>query len=893
MAVDNQRLQYILDMVDNVTGPARKVGASVKAMAEDVNKAQKSVNDLQKRASDIQGLTDMQKALAKASRRAQELSKTQANTTEALKRAKEAQKATGAELGRAEKALAKATAAGGQNAQVVARMAHQVETLRAAQAAGATQITQLTDRLKANRAESRTNTAEIGRHRTAIDAATSSLRAMGVNTDDLTREQAEAHRRMASANTELQRHQRALDAATRKQDALTKAKEQYTKAEQASQRMMAAGGKAMLAGGALMGGSVLAADPYRQFDKGMSAVQATGRMDDETKASLMAIVDKLATDSVFNHVEAAGAAGFLAQSGMNDKQIADSLGGVMSLAAATGSDLMRTADISSNILSGFQLDADQMGRVGDVLTMAANSFNVDLSMLGETMKYLAPVASKLGVSMEEATAMAGLLGNVGIQGSQAGNALKSMAGSLAAPNKKKDAILDGLGITTKDKNGDLRSMPELLKELQVKTKGMGNADMTAMFKTLFGEEFYGPAMEIVAQGGEVLDRAISDMANAKGAAAEAEAKRLDNLDGDIIKFSNQISAMQVKFGAGLDKFYRGIMQTVTAALEGVNQWMKDNPKRVAAIGLVINVLGALLGVMGAVVIGLGAMWLASAKMRLMWALLRWAALDVVKALALKLASVAMLTLGILKNVAAVGLWIAKWALLAARFVIVQTAILAFRAVIATITAAQWAWNAAMTANPIGLIIVAIAGLVAAAIWLWDNWGNLPEAFSKLWDDICGYFSAGLDWIKEMLGWDPVAAVSEVWDGLGDYFSGLFGGIWDDFMNTIGQIGNWFKEKGDWALGGFGLFGDESTAEAVKDAPKKDQATGQVKTPDTMKQGAQLAPVRQTITQTVSAPTTVTIHAPGGDMNQIRSEFQRMLDDRDAKLERQLRARQGD
>ncbi len=86
------------------------------------------------------------------------------------------------------------------------------------------------------------------------------------------------------------------------------------------------------------------------------------------------------------------------------------------MATAGSMDLGETADIGSNILTQFGLSADQMDRVGDTLTAAFTRTNTDLRALGETMKYAGPVAGKLGISLEQAAAMAGVLANMGIRG---------------------------------------------------------------------------------------------------------------------------------------------------------------------------------------------------------------------------------------------------------------------------------------------------------------------------------------------------------------------------------------------------------------------------------------------------------------------------------------------
>lgn len=89
----------------------------------------------------------------------------------------------------------------------------------------------------------------------------------------------------------------------------------------------------------------------------------------------------------------------------------------------------------------------------------------------------------------------------------------------------------------------------------------------------------------------------------------------------------------------------------------------------------------------------------------------------------------------------------------------KVAYVAYRAVVLGATAAQWLLNAAMTANPIGLIIVAIAGLIAliaVVITKWDSWGqvlaiflgplgmviSLIQSFRRNWDLIVQAFKEG-------------------------------------------------------------------------------------------------------------------------------------------------------
>lgn len=98
-------------------------------------------------------------------------------------------------------------------------------------------------------------------------------------------------------------------------------------------------------------------------------------------------------------------------------------------------------------------------------------------------------------------------------------------------------------------------------------------------------------------------------------------------------------------------------------------------------------------------------------------------------------------------------------------------------------------NTTLLANPIVLIIAAIAGLVAAFVGLWNNcegfrnffigmWEGIKNAASVAWQAITGFFTGAWDTIKG------------VWNGAGEFFSGIWGGI----KNVFSNVGGWFSEK---------------------------------------------------------------------------------------------------
>ena len=68
-----------------------------------------------------------------------------------------------------------------------------------------------------------------------------------------------------------------------------------------------------------------------------------------------------------------------------------------------------------------------------------------------------------------------------------------------------------------------------------------------------------------------------------------------------------------------------------------------------------------------------------------------------------------------------------------------------------VTAAQWAWNVAMSANPIGLIIIAVAGLVAGLIALTGHWGTVRNAAVSAIQPVIDVVKSLVEWMGKLPG----------------------------------------------------------------------------------------------------------------------------------------------
>lgn len=530
-------------------------------------------------------------------------------------------------------------------------------------------------------------------------------------------------------------------------------------------------GYASMAGAAAGAGIVKSINIGAAFESEMARVAAVSRASNEELAKMTKTARELGATTVWSSSEAAQGMQYLAMAGFKTNEIIDTMPGMLSLASAGAIDLGAAADISSNILTGFGLSAADMARVGDVLTNTFTSSNTTLEGLGNTMKYAAPVAKAMGVSIEEAAAMAGKLGDAGIQGEMAGTTLRSVLLRLSAPSAAGAKALEELGVSATDSAGNMRAYPEILKDLNKAMSGMSEGARAEMTKTIFETEAMSGALVLMEQAGSgSLDKFIQDV-KVVGSAEQTATKQTDTFTGDMKALASASEEVALKIYDSLKPALRDLAQQATVVVQKVGAWAAENP------GLVSGIMK----------VGSGVAILAAAALPMVAAMKTaqfiFAAIKA-PILAMR-AAIAACRMGMLlyNGTLAAGTAVTKGA---------RVASLAYAAAAKVMAAGQWLLNAALNANPIVKVITLLTGLVAVGILVYKNWDTIKAkavalwtTFSEKFPSIAGIFSEAFGRVKAIAS-DVKGVFTNLIGFVKNVFAGNWAAAWENVKNTFGH-----------------------------------------------------------------------------------------------------------
>jgi len=319
-------------------------------------------------------------------------------------------------------------------------------------------------------------------------------------------------------------------------------------------------GAFVVAIGALAGGFMGLIRQSRDFAQQMSNLKAVlgDKGTDESIKELSNSAKRLGATTAFTATQVGELQVELAKMGFNSDEILASSNAILALAAASGTDLANASAIAAGTLRGFNLTASDTMRVVDVMASSFSNSSLDISKFQESMKQVAPIASTVGVSIEQASASLAVLANRGISGSLAGNQLKRIMSDLAQKTGK--SYRESLSLTA--------------KRLENATS---SAQKLAIAKELVGDRAKGSLIALAENTAE-LDRLSDAFDKAGGAAQRMADDKLDNLNGDVTKLSSAWSGFMLNLEDGggiLSSIARGSVTFITNSITFLQRKVDD------------------------------------------------------------------------------------------------------------------------------------------------------------------------------------------------------------------------------------------------------------------------------------------------------------------------------
>lgn len=350
------------------------------------------------------------------------------------------------------------------------------------------------------------------------------------------------------------------------------------------------------------------------FEKQMSRVQAIAGATKEELEKLTNQAIDLGASTSFSASEVAAGMENLASAGFTTSEIMRAMPGLLDLAASSGADLATASEIAASAIRGFGLDADKAGHVADVFAEAAAKTNAQTEDMGEAMKYIAPVAHTMGISLEETAAAIGIMSDAGIKGSQAGTSLRGALTRLTKPTDKMTKVMEKLGISFYDSEGKMKSLTEIIKMLQDSTAKLSEEQQQYTLATLFGTESLSGMLSLIQRGPKELNNLTKSFEGADGAAKDMANTMLDNTSGAIEEMKGSLESAGIAIQKTLAPYIKDLTKKIQ---ELVDKFIKlsDEEKEnviktvalVATIGPAVKIIGKLGTGIGTLSKGIGSL----------------------------------------------------------------------------------------------------------------------------------------------------------------------------------------------------------------------------------------------------------------------------------------------
>jgi len=279
----------------------------------------------------------------------------------------------------------------------------------------------------------------------------------------------------------------------------------------------------------------------KDFEQQMAKVEAiTGATDEEIKA-LSNSAKTLGSSTRKTATEVGKLQEELAKLGFTTDEILDATGAIINLSEATGSDLAQSSSVAAGVLNAFGLEAKDTKQLVDVMAKSFSSSALDINKFEIGMANVGPVTAEAGVSVEETTAMLGILVDRNVQASKAGTGLRNVFLTLSKEGKTLEGAMAEINSAT---------------------------DRSAKAVEIFGKE-NAVVATILADTRDEVNELNTSLNNTDDDAAKMAETMGDTLSGDLDKLTSAYEGFVLSLDSGegaISKTIRGFLDFATESL---------------------------------------------------------------------------------------------------------------------------------------------------------------------------------------------------------------------------------------------------------------------------------------------------------------------------------------
>ena len=580
------------------------------------------------------------------------------------------------------------------------------------------------------------------------------------------------------------------------------------------------------------------------FDSSMSQVQATmgitkdamSELNGEsvnTGDALRNLAKQMGSETAFSASECADAMNYLALAGYDTQEIYDTLPTVLNLAAAGGIDLASASDMVTDAMSALGMETSEADTMVDQMAKTASSTNTSVAQLGEGILTIGATARTVKGGTAELNTALGILANNGIKGAEGGTHLRNVILSLQNPTDKAASQMEALGVSVYDSEGNMRSLNDILGDLNASMDGMTSQEKANIISQIFNKTDLSAVNALLGNTGDTWDELQQSIVNSGGAAQQMADTQLDNLSGQLTLLKSALEGLAISFGEILMPMVRSAVEKIQAFVDKLNG-MSDAQKETilksaalaAAIGPLLIVLGKTISTVGTTMKTFSSLTKGVAKLGVKIA----GSSGSITSLGSALGAVAGPVLAVVAIVATLAaafkhLWDTNeefraaitgiWEGIKTKFEEFGQAITerlnalgfdfqnivevlksiwdGFCSMLAPVFEAAFS----LISTVLGTVLDVIVGILDVFIGLftgnWSQmWNGITEIFSGIWNGITSVFSTVLEMLKEVadvfLGWFGTSW-NEVWTGISFFFMNIWNGIVDFFTGIWESIKN--------------------------------------------------------------------------------------------------------